>query len=308
MVSMTMIFLSTKIRFSFFCLLFIGIWLFPLSVSANAMPSTWAGTGGLELWVAEDCPVEVERERLTLRLDGRKTRYTLGCGIEAVYTLHNPADTACSFPAVFPVVLADGQPEPGAEAVRLDGEPLDFEIRSVSHPEEEIWDGLTAEELLEGVVPTDSGREDGAQVRLLLFQLELGPGETRQLSVETGMLAFMEQERLGYLPLSTRYTFYYFLSPAQYWADFGEICIDLRLSDAAPLLSDSSLDLFPVAPGRYLYRGGSLPEGELVFTVRSSYLMTAVIWLNRLGIAAALVLIIRKSLHRIRRGKINKRV
>ena len=72
MVSMTMIFLSTKIRFSLFCLLFIGIWLFPLSASANAMPSTWAGTGGLELWVAEDCPVEVERERLTLRLDGAR--------------------------------------------------------------------------------------------------------------------------------------------------------------------------------------------------------------------------------------------
>ena len=58
-----------------FCLLFMGIWLFPLSVSANAMPSTWAGTGGLELWVAEDCPVEVERERLTLRLDAKQGTY-----------------------------------------------------------------------------------------------------------------------------------------------------------------------------------------------------------------------------------------
>lgn len=281
-------------RVGAFLLLLALFCLFPASVSANAMPSTWDGTGGLELRAAEDCPVEVERERLTLRLDGRKTRYTLGCGIEAVYTLYNPADTACSFPAVFPVVLADGQPEPDAEAVRLDGEPLDFEIRSVSHPEEEIWDGLTAEELLEGAVPADSGREDGAQVRLLLFQLELGPGETRQLSVETGMLAFMEQERWGYLPLSTRYTFYYYLSPARYWADFGEICIDLRLSDAAPLLSDSSLDFFPVAPGRYFYRGGSLPEGELVFTVRSSYLMTAVIWMNRLGVLVCLAIIARR--------------
>lgn len=286
-------------RVGAFLLLLALFCLFPVSVSANAMPSTWAGTGGLELRAAEDCPVEVERERLTLRLDGRKTRYTLGCGIEAVYTLYNPADTACSFPAVFPVVLADGQPEPDAEAVRLDGEPLDFEIRSVSHPEEEIWDGLTAEELLEGAVPADAGREDGAQVRLLLFQLELGPGERRQLSVETGMLAFMEQERWGYLPLTTRYTFYYYLSPARYWADFGEICIDLRLSDAAPLLSDSSLPFFPVASGRYLYRGGSLPEGELVFTVRSSYLMTAVIWLNRLGIAVCLAVALRELVRRM---------
>ena len=103
----------------------------------------------------------------------------------------------------------------------------------------------------------------------------------------------MEEERIfSRIPTETRYTFYYYLSPAQYWGSFENITIDLRLSPKAPVLADSSLCFIPAGPCRYIYHGDALPDGELIFTAKSTILLTVLRWLTRLGQLLCAVIIL----------------
>lgn len=207
----------------------------PQAVFANTLPSRWEGTSGHELRTAEDCPIQVKKERLSFRIDSRKRNYTARATITAAYSLYNPTDETCRFPAVFPVVLTDGQETPDSGTILLNGEPLPFDMQEAYYSEQEIWDGLTAVQLLEdafaeNIWNDDISGKDNIRVLLLTFELELPPGETTELQVNTITQAFMEQDRVfTYIPVETRYTFYYYLSPAQYWKSFEDIAIDLRL-------------------------------------------------------------------------------
>ena len=47
------------------------------TVSANALPYSWEGTTGSELFVMEDCPIQVSAEHLSFDLDAQKAGYTI---------------------------------------------------------------------------------------------------------------------------------------------------------------------------------------------------------------------------------------
>ena len=270
----------------------------PQAVWANTLPSRWEGTSGNELRVAEGCPVQVKRERLTFRVNPRKAGYTAESTVTAVYALYNPTDAVCTFPAVFPVVLTRRQQAMDEQAVLLNGEPLPVTAYQADYSEQKILDGLTPSQLLENCVPENVWKDyvqgnDSTGIRLLAFELELQPGETAKLQLQTVTEAFMEEERIfSRIPTETRYTFYYYLSPAQYWGSFENITIDLRLSPKAPVLADSSLCFIPAGPCRYIYHGDALPDGELIFTAKSTILLTVLRWLTRLGQLLCAVIIL----------------
>ena len=248
-----------RIIISAFCFFFL-LAAFPGEVSANAMPYTWDGVRGSEMLVAEDCPIQVEGERLLFELDSQKTKYTLGSSVTAVYSLYNLTDAACSVPAVFPVVAARDS-------------------------EQEILNGLTPAELLDRCLP-EFQEESGVEpsVRLLDFSVSLAPGETVRLEIRSGIQAFMERDTIfRYCTTETRYTFHYFLSPARYWDSFRNLEIELRLSGEAPVLADSSLPFRRTGWRRYVYQSDGLPEGDLQFTAVSS------VWITLLRAAAALL-------------------
>ena len=273
-----------RIIISAFCFFFL-LAAFPGKVSANAMPYTWDGVRGSEMLVAEDCPIQVEGERLLFELDSQKTKYTLGSSVTAVYSLYNLTDAACSVPAVFPVVAARDSEERDSWEVLRNGEPLPFRVLSARASEQEFLNGLAPAELLDRCLP-EFQEESGVEpsVRLLDFSVSLAPGETVRLEIRSGIQAFMERDTIfRYCTTETRYTFHYFLSPARYWDSFRNLEIELRLSGEAPVLADSSLPFRRTGWRRYVYQSDSLPEGDLQFTAVSS------VWITLLRAAAALL-------------------
>lgn len=259
------------------------------TVSANALPYSWEGTTGSELFVMEDCPIQVSAEHLSFDLDAQKTGFTLRSAVTAAYSLYNPAQEPCTVSAVFPVITEpDDGKDTESQEILLDGEPIAFNLLAAPLSEEALLDEIQPSQLLTQGIPLemwDTEENGEPQILLLDFQLTVAPKETAALEIHTITQAFMERDVvLDYFTTETRYTFHYFLSPAQYWDDFQNLTVDLHLSPAAPVLKDSSLDFQWVGGRRYRYQSDSLPEGELQFTVLSS------VWISLLRVAALLAL------------------
>lgn len=286
------------------------------TVSANTMPIGWNGANGGELFVMEDCPIRVSKERLYFKLDSRKTRYTLQSAVTAVYSLNNPTNDLCTISAMFPVIAGldhedpartslDDQEDQDGQEIFLNGEPIPFKIMTAALSEEELFQ-IHPAELLKRCMPLekwDYYHNGDPQVLLLVFELTLAPNAMADLEISTTTQAFMERDVVfNYFTTKTSYTFQYFLSPAQYWDSFEDLIIELRLSSVAPVLQESSLPFRWVGGRRYRYQNDSLPEGELQFTVISS------IWIVLFRIVAGILLMIGFILltAKIRRRLMNK--
>ncbi len=94
---------------------------------------------------------------------------------------------------------------------------------------------------------------------------------------------------------ATNYITYY-LTPAQYWADFGTITINLTVASVYPVLYSSSVEFVQISSGVYQYVG-SLPDEELSIVVKQEgYSITdgsddAVdSWWNRVGVTIGTIL------------------
>ena len=276
--------MSRKMILSLFLLAILAVFR-PERVSANALPYQWEGAQGSEILVMEDCPLQVKGETLLFQLEPQTSGHTLQSAVTAVYSLYNPTNEPCTVPAVFPIIAA--QRLENEQQVLLNGEPLPCRLL----PDSEPWQEWTAGFFN---LPEEEGYS-GAEIRLLDFTLELAPGETARLEVRSATQAFMERDVVfHYVTTDTRYTFYYFLSPAQYWDSFEKLEIELQLSSAAPVLTETSLPFRWAGFRKYRYESSGLPQGELSFTAS----LPAWIWVLRivLGIVlavAAILLIVR---------------
>ena len=92
---------------------------------------------------------------------------------------------------------------------------------------------------------------------------DIGVGGTREVAVSYPSFSYSIQEGTTYW----RHTFTYLLSPAQYWAHFGTLDVEISAPEEAPYIIDSTLPLEAAGEGRYTAHFDGLPEAELEFTL-----------------------------------------
>ncbi len=260
--------------------------LFSARVFANTGPIGWEGTQGAEAYPMKDCPIKVKKERLEFKIKSRYRSYTIQGNIKAVYSLYNPTDETYSLTAAFPVVAAEmDRQDPLFQKVRLNGKKIPYKTWVVTYgKDKEFLNSLTLEDMLKrrnSFTPSDTHFDRNPPILMMEFDVEIPPKKTYKLEITTRSMAFMEREALDscvYITKQARYTFYYYLSPAKYWADFKDLDIIIKTSSAAPVLMDSNLDFHWAGWRRYRFHSDTLPEGELTFTVEKTFWYAPVRW------------------------------
>ena len=113
------------------------------------------------------------------------------------------------------------------------------------------------------MIQTDSIYSYSSQlVCWYLYNITVAPGETVTNTVNGPLFPYVNLE---YQPRKYEYT--YLLSPAQNWADFGDMEININTSYH---ILEINQENFQKTETGYSYKGTGLPEGELEFTVCES--------------------------------------
>lgn len=211
--------------------------------AANSTPTRLDGVGGSALEVDENCPVTVSAEQLTFQIQRDNDYGRLCAQVTAVYQMENPTEEPLTVPMAFYLEERKGQVgsglEPSQVSVTADGQSLSFTQREVENG--------------------DPDRERTA----LVYTVEFPAGGTREVAVSYPSFSYSIQEGTTYW----RHTFTYLLSPAQYWAHFGTLDVEISAPEEAPYVIDATLPLEEEGNGRYTAHFDGLPEGELEFTL-----------------------------------------
>ena len=211
--------------------------------AANSTPTRLDGVGGSALEVDENCPVTISAEQLTFQIQRDDDYGRLCAQVTAVYQMENPTEEPLTVPMAFYLEERKGQVgnglEPGQVSVTADGQALPFTQQEVEND--------------------DPDRERTA----LVYTVEFPAGGIREVAVSYPSFSYSIQEGTTYW----RHTFTYLLSPAQYWAHFGTLDVEISAPEEAPYIIDSTLPLEEAGEGRYTAHFDGLPEGELEFTL-----------------------------------------
>ena len=211
--------------------------------AANSTPTRLDGVGGSALEVDENCPVMVSAEQLTFQIQRDNDYGRLCAQVTALYQMENPTEEPLTVPMAFYLEERKGQVgnglEPSQVSVTADGQALSFTQQEVEND--------------------DPDRERTA----LVYTVEFPAGGTREVAVSYPSFSYSIQEGTTYW----RHTFTYLLSPAQYWAHFGTLDVEISAPEEAPYVIDSTLPLEEAGEGRYTAHFDGLPEGELEFTL-----------------------------------------
>ncbi|MPM99580.1 hypothetical protein SDC9_146772 [bioreactor metagenome] len=97
----------------------------------------------------------------------------------------------------------------------------------------------------------------------MVYEVTFAPQQTK--TIEVGYLINGTMDRTA--TVAAVYRFEYLLSPAQYWAYFANLQVDIYTPEQAPYLTESSLSFTKIEAGHYRYTGADLPDGELSFTL-----------------------------------------
>ena len=211
--------------------------------AANSTPTRLDGVGGSALEVDENCPVMVSAEQLTFQIQRDNDYGRLCAQVTALYQMENPTEEPLTVPMAFYLEERKGQVGnglvPSQVSVTADGQALSFTQQEVEND--------------------DPDRDRTA----LVYTVEFPAGGTREVVVRYPSFSYSIQEGTTYW----RHTFTYLLSPAQYWAHFGTLDVEISAPEEAPYIIDSTLPLEEAGEGRYTAHFDGLPEGELEFTL-----------------------------------------
>ena len=211
--------------------------------AANSTPTRLDGVGGSALEVDENCPVMVSAEQLTFQIQRDNDYGRLCAQVTALYQMENPTEEPLTVPMAFYLEERKGQVgnglEPSQVSVTADGQALSFTQQEVEND--------------------DPDRDRTA----LVYTVEFPAGGTREVAVSYPSFSYSIQEGTTYW----RHTFTYLLSPAQYWAHFGTLDVEISAPEEAPYIIDSTLPLEEAGEGRYTAHFDGLLEGELEFTL-----------------------------------------
>ena len=211
--------------------------------AANSTPTRLDGVGGSALEVDENCPVMVSAEQLTFQIQRDNDYGRLCAQVTALYQMENPTEEPLTVPMAFYLEERKGQVgnglEPSQVSVTADGQALSF-------------------------TQQEGENDDPDRYRTaLVYTVEFPAGGTREVVVRYPSFSYSIQEGTTYW----RHTFTYLLSPAQYWAHFGTLDVEISAPEEAPYVIDSTLPLEEAGEGRYTAHFDGLPEGELEFTL-----------------------------------------
>ena len=98
-----------------------------------------------------------------------------------------------------------------------------------------------------------------------MYTVEFPAGGSREVSVSYPSLSYSVRDGTT----DWTHTFTYLLSPAQHWAHFGTLDVEISTPEKSPYIIDSTLPLEEDGEGRYTAYFDGLPEGELEFTLYS---------------------------------------
>lgn len=211
--------------------------------AANSAPTRLDGVGGSALEVDENCPVTVSAETLTFRIDGEGDYGQLSAQVTAVYQMENPTDEALIVPMAFYLEERKGQVgeglDPNEVSITADGQALSF-------------------------TQQEAECDDPDRTRTALtYTVEFPAGGSREVAVSYPSLSYSVREGTTHW----QHTFTYLLSPAQHWAEFGTLDVEISTPEESPYIIDSTLPLEETGERHYTARFDGLPEGELEFTL-----------------------------------------
>lgn len=213
--------------------------------AANSAPTRLDGVGGSALEVDENCPATVSAETLTFRIDGEGDYGQLSAQVTAVYQMENPTDEVLTVPMAFYLEERKGQVGGGLDldevSITADGQALSFTQQEVEQD--------------------DPDRERTA----LVYTVEFPAGGSREVAVSYPSLSYSVRDGTT----DWTHTFTYLLSPAQHWAHFGTLDVEISTPEKAPYIIDSTLHLEEAEGRHYTAHFDGLPERDLEFTLYS---------------------------------------
>jgi len=260
-------------------------------VYANVAPKSWPGAGGSEMTTLYDCPIKITNEQLQIDIKPDDNERTLCGDIVANYSVFNPSTEHMSIKTYFPIICNSHLSNQRKHSVTLDGVPLELLEYTFDIANENLMNYYHLDSIL-NESPSQGWPYWGTSysVMILEFQLDLPPQKAVTLEIQSTMHAFMEVDRVfKYIPYRTRYTFQYFFTPAQRWASFDNITIDIYLGKGAYTMSNSNLPFVCPEKGRYTYKTDHLPKDDLLFTITTNTLNR---WILTIAISVVGILII----------------
>lgn len=247
--------MKKKITIAFLLVLIITMTI-PQTVLANmAAPET--ADVGTTITFQQNDEISVLSEVLDITLELGKA------DIVATYTMKNTTNSAVSTQSMF----LSPNVESAGVAVVIDGESTSFEVESYNLG----WtnDVTTSDWQFALLNPsTASDNTEARRVDSILFEIDFEANETKEIVVSYDYI-------LGGYPTNTSVVNYgtleYFSTPANMWADFENLTINLTLGKDMPKLDYSNLDFKKVGTRQYQYTSSALPTEDLEIKVTENW-------------------------------------
>ena len=276
-----------------FTLLFIFM-LFPLNVNANAGPVIIPAPPSYEIALLENCPITVEREKLTFDMRGVYDVYQTygGAAVTADYKMYNPTDTIQSVEMVFPIIGTNFSQNLVA-SITANNQKISYQQMygdKVSDKDQNgniiLYDylGLIGDKNFRSIYDNEVNmgnlihtisnkdnvqlQEDRNYYRILfyVFTVDFPPKIQTELTVSYFSQYYSDRTGLGAYD-SSREHYMYILNPAKGWASFGGLDIEVIPDNTYPYLIDGTMDFQKTEAGTYIASADNLPENDLIFTM-----------------------------------------
>lgn len=189
--------------------------------------------------------------------------------VEATYTMKNISNEAISVYTAFICPMPYSTPQ--SVQILRNGVMLDYEIYYYENEENswEEWEAILSNGA-DALPPSDTPPPQDEYYRrplvvAILYTVDFGANEELTLTVAYDYSVGLSSSR-------NSQNFRYYLTPAKYWQDFGNIEINLHLDKQYPKLAQASLDFKKIDRLNYQYKADTLPQTEL--TITTSYTAT----------------------------------
>jgi hypothetical protein len=291
-------------RLFFNSVLYLVLFLIPITIYANAGPVITVAPPSYELALLEDCSIMVEREKLTFNMRDSYDVYQInGAAVTADYKMYNPTDNKQSVLMVFPIIGVDFIQRFAAN-ITINGKNIQYEQMYGDRVSEEdqygniklydyfsfskppsYRDFYSEKVKMENLILTISDKDDlevendKYYYRMLfyVFTVDFEPNTYTNLSVSYYAEPYSDRTGLGAYD-SSRQHYMYILNPAEGWASFNGIDIEVIPNDMYPYLIDGNIDFQKTKEGTYIASYDELPENDLIFTLYDRKRATKSFW------------------------------
>ncbi len=231
----------------------------PIVASANSAPPDYTGVGsGVTFDTCHD--IEIASEVLDIVFSQRTAT------VIASYTMVNLTDSSQEIDAMF-ILPAQDTGRGYKCTVTQDDSALSYTTSNYAYADYNT--SLTIDDwqyIVENGYETDGATPYDLAIATVNYTMHFEPNATSTVVVS------YDTQLGGNISYATTVKLKYYLTPAQYWADFGNITINLTLDELHPALDKNATSLDFVKTGKYTYQytSSSLPNTELNILARQS--------------------------------------